>query len=63
MAKKKPIIEPPVEEDLIPTYKDPPLRPHGDVKLDEKGHIVEEDIAKSFEECLADIEEAEEWPE
>lgn len=61
MAKKKEIIEPPVEEELIPTYKDPPLKPHGDVKLDEKGHIIEEDVAKSFEDALADLEEAEDW--
>ena len=55
MAKKKEIIEPPVEEELIPTYKDPPLKPHGDVKLDEKGHIIETDIAKSFDDCLAEL--------
>ena len=61
MAKKKEIIEPPVEEEFIPTYKDPPLKPHGDVKLDEKGHIIEEDVAKSFEDALADLEEAEDW--
>ena len=62
MSKKRTeIIEPPIEEDLIPTYKDPPLTPHGDMKLDEKGHIIEEDVAKTFEEALAEIEEAEDW--
>ena len=34
---------------------------HKDVKLDEKGHIIEEDVAKSFEDCLAELEEAEDW--
>lgn len=62
MSKKRTeIIEPPVEEDLIPTFKDPPLQPHGDVELDEKGHIIEQDIAKSFDDCLAELEEAEDW--
>lgn len=62
MSKKRTqIIEPPVDDDLVPAFKDPPLKPHGDVKLDEKGHIIEQDVAKSFEDCLADIEEAEDW--
>lgn len=59
--KRQAIIEPPVDEALIPIFKDPPLKPHGDVKLDEKGHIVEENVAKTFDEALAEIEEAEDW--
>lgn len=62
MSKKRTeIIEPPIEEDLIPTFKDPPLKPQGDVKLDKKGHIIEENVAKSFDECLSELEEADDW--
>lgn len=61
MKKKRPIIEPPIDEDMIPTFSDPPLKPHGDVQLDEKGHIIEQDVAKTFDEALAALEEAEDW--
>ena len=64
MAKKDTIIEPPVEDEFIPTFSDPPLTPHGDVPLDEKGHLVPQDnIAKTFLERLGEIEEEEDWPE
>lgn len=64
MAKKDIIIEPPVEDEFIPTFSDPPLTPRGDMPLDEKGHLVPEDnIAKSFLERLGEIEEEEDWPE
>lgn len=63
MSKKKQIIMPPVDDDFIPTFKDPPLMPGGDVKLDEKGHIIEEPIAKTFQDVLAEQKEAEDWPD
>lgn len=63
MSKKKQIIMPPVDDDFIPTFKDPPLTPGGDAKLDAKGHIIEEPIAKTFADVLAEQQEAEDWPE
>lgn len=64
MAKKDTIIEPPVEDEFVPTFSDPPLTPRGDMPLDEKGHLApERTIAKTFLERLGEIEEEEEWPE
>lgn len=51
--KKQPIVEPPVEEEWLETFKDPPLTDHGDVPLDKNGHIKEDGVtAKSFNQIL-----------
>lgn len=59
--KKQQIIEPPVDESLIPVFTDPPLTPHGDLRIDEKGHLVEEPVAKTFKDVLAEMQEADDW--
>lgn len=51
--KKPPIVEPPVEEEWLDTYKDPPLTDNGDAPLDRNGHLKEEGAtAKSFNDIL-----------
>ena len=50
------IIEP-SDEDLEPMFTDPPLKPHGDIPIDDNGQLIEQPVAKSFEECLQDLEE------
>ena len=55
MANKK-IIEPDVNVGESDYFKDPPLCPHGDVPIDKNGRVVQQDVAKDFNECLDDYE-------